>query len=550
MRKLFFVFLLILLSVTLLPVTAQDDISREPDWWEERVWYLLFVRSFYDSDGDGIGDIQGIIEKLDYLNDGDPTTSDDLGITGIWLLPVVEAESYHGYDATDYRAIEQDYGTEEDFRQLVEEAHARGIAVIVDYVINHTSTEHPWFEASENNDPEYSDWYRWEDEDPGYSGPWGQADVWYRSNVRDQWYYAVFWSGMPDLNHENPAVIAEINDIARFWIEDLGVDGFRLDAIRYVIEDEVDGRPILADSPANRSYLADFNAYVHEVNPDAFTVGEILVSATNTIANYVEDGSVDSAFEFALRDATISAAQLGNKRNIERQLANTLREFPAGTFATVTTNHDDPRLFSMIAEDEGVNRVVVNLVMTMPGIPFIYYGEEIGMASDSTTGGGDINYRRPMQWDGTEFGGFSTVTPWQSLDSNFADYTVAEQTNDPESLLSYYRDLIGLRNSQPALQYGDTILVESTYRAAWGYLRYTEDETLLVVLNLDDRESNDYTFSIEESHLTGVSSVDVLYSTTDVTPNLPQINENGGFTDYVPIDAPLPPFSIYVLRLN
>lgn len=550
MRKLFFVFLLILLSVTRLPLNAQDEISRQPDWWEERVWYLLFVRSFYDSDGDGIGDIQGIIEKLDYLNDGDPTTTDDLGITGIWLLPIVEAESYHGYDAVDYRAIEEDYGTEEDFRQLIEEAHARGIAVIVDYVINHTSDAHPWFEASESRDPQYSDWYLWEDEAPGYRGPWGQADVWYRSNVRNQWYYAVFWSGMPDLNHENSAVTAEINDIARFWLEDLDVDGFRLDAIRYVIEDDVDGRPILADSPANRAYLADFNTYVHEVNPGAFTVGEILVSSTSVISNYVEDGSVDAAFEFALRDAMLSAAQLGNKRNIERQLANTLREFPSGTFATVTTNHDDPRLFSTIGEDEGVNRVVINLMMTLPGIPFIYYGEEIGMASDSTTGGGDINYRRPMQWDSTEFGGFSTVTPWQSLDTNFADYTVAGQTDDPESLLSYYRDLIALRNSQPALQYGDTTLVESTYRAAWGYLRYTEDETLLLILNLDDRESNDYTFSIEESHLTGVSSVDVLYSTTDITPNLPEINESGGFTGYVPIDAPLPPFSIYVLRLN
>ncbi len=549
MKKLILLIMTLVLLGTVLPITAQDTDFREPNWWEERVWYLLFVRSFYDSDGDGVGDIQGIIEKLDYLNDGDPNTHDDLGITGIWLLPIVEADSYHGYDAVDYRAIEQDYGTEEDFRQLMEEAHARGINVIVDYVINHTSDVHPWYEASENGDPEFTDWYVWEDENPGYTGPWG-AVAWHRNSIRDQWYYGVFWDRMPDLNHDNPAVTAEINDIARFWLDDLGADGFRLDAIRYVIEDEIDGRPILADSPRNRAYLADFNRYVHDVAPDAFTVGEILVTSSNVIANYTDDDSVDAAFEFALAESIISAAQLGNKRDIERQLANTLREFESGTFATLTTNHDMPRLFSTIGEDEGINEVVINLIMTMPGFPFIYYGEEIGMGSDSTTGGGDINYRRPMQWDASEFGGFSSVTPWLGLDSNFADYTVADQTNDPDSLLSHYRDLIHLRNNQPALQYGETIAVDSTYRAAWGYLRYTEDETLLVVHNLDDREAGDYTFSIDESHLTSVSSIDVIYSSTDIAPNLPEINENGSFTNYVPIDAPLPPFSLYVLRLN
>lgn len=550
MRKLFLLFLMIALLGTFLPLSAQDNEFREPNWWEERVWYLLFVRSFYDSDGDGVGDFQGIIEKLDYLNDGNPDTTDDLGITGIWLLPIVEAESYHGYDALDYRALEQDYGTEEDFRQLLEEAHARGIAIIVDYVINHTSDNHPWFEASEAGDPDYADWYRWEDNDLGYAGPWGQSDVWYRSNVRNQWYYAVFWNRMPDLNHENPAVTAEINDIARFWLEDLGVDGFRLDAIRHVIEDEVDGRPILADSPINRAYLADFNSFVHDVNPNAFTVGEILVRSSNTIANYVDDNSVDAAFEFALSEAIVNSALVGNKRNIENQLLFTMREFQNGTFATVTTNHDFPRLFSTVQENEGINQVVINLIMTMPGFPFIYYGEEIGMASDSTTGGGDINYRRPMQWDESANGGFTTGNPWQALDTNFADYTVAGQTDDPDSLLSHYRNLISLRNSQPALQYGETIPVDSTYRSVWGYLRYTEDEILLLVHNLDDRESRDYTITIEEGILNSVSSIDVIYSTTDITPNLPEINEDGGFTDYVPIDAPLPPFSLYVLRLN
>ena len=274
------------------------------------------------------------------------------------------------------------------------------------------------------------------------------------------------------------------------------------------------------------------------------------MNSNNTIANYTEDNSVDAAFEFALAFDLISAAQVGNKRDLERQVASTLREFEAGEFATFATNHDMARLLSQLDEDEGMNRTVANLLMTLPGFPFIYYGDEIGMTSDSSSGERDENYRRPMQWNDSENGGFTVGNPWYPLDDNFADRTVLGQTDDPESLLTHYRNLIHLRNNHPALQYGETILVESTYRAAWGYLRYTEDETLLVVLNLDDRESNDYTFAIEESQLITINSIDILFSTTEVTPNLPELTENGGFVDYVPVEAPLPPFSIYVLRLN
>ncbi len=553
MRKLILIFLTIALSGSVLSITAQDNEFREPNWWEERVWYSLYVRSFNDSDGDGHGDFQGIIEKLDYLNDGNPETTDDLGITGIWLLPVAESDTLHGYHVTDYRAVEQDYGTAEDFQELVDEAHARGIAIIVDFVANHTASEHPWFQASVNGDPEYADWYVWEAENPGYNGPWGE-NAWYQNNTREHWYYAPFNSTAPDLNHHNPDVTTEIYDIARFWLEEFNIDGYRLDAIRYLLEIEVDGRPVLADTPENRTYLAELNDYIHDIYPDAFVIGEAWAGSTNIIANYTEDNSVDAVFEFVLSwggDSTgglVGAARNGNKRPLELTLPFALNDYQGGQFANFASNHDQSRVFTQLNEDEGPNRIVANLLMTMPGFPFLYYGEEIGIAGLKLPG--DIEIRTPMQWDDSENAGFTTGTPWNPLPDNATERTVAGQTDDPESLLSHYRNLIHLRNSQPALQYGETILLDSTYRSAWGYLRYTAEETLLVLHNLDDRESRDYTITIDESPLSSVSSIDVIYSTTDITPNLPEINENGGFTDSVPIDAPLPPFSLYILRLN
>jgi glycosidase len=207
--------------------------SGQAHWWDDRVFYEVFVRSFADSDGDGVGDLRGLIDHLDYLNDGDPTTSGDLGVTGIWLMPVAEAASYHGYDVVDYEAVERDYGTAADFRDLILAAHARGIAVVVDLILNHTSAQHPWFQDSRDKGSAHADWYIWSDTDPGYAGPQGQP-VWYPDG--DRVYYAQFWEGMPDLNLDSPEVTAALDYVARFWLQDLGVDGFRLDAIKHLVE--------------------------------------------------------------------------------------------------------------------------------------------------------------------------------------------------------------------------------------------------------------------------------------------------------------------------
>ncbi|MBN1965655.1 MAG: alpha-amylase, partial [Anaerolineae bacterium] len=184
------------------PGFGAPEVAEALPWWNDRVFYEVFVRSFYDSDGDGIGDLRGLIERLDYLNDGDPATTDDLGITGIWLMPIAQSPSYHGYDVTDYYTIEEDYGTNADFLELMGAAHARGIVVIVDLVMNHTSSEHPWFVASAAGDPAYTDWYLWRDDNPGYVSPWG-SPTWHLAD-NGRYYFGLFWSGMPDLNYMNP----------------------------------------------------------------------------------------------------------------------------------------------------------------------------------------------------------------------------------------------------------------------------------------------------------------------------------------------------------
>lgn len=524
-------------------VSAQDA-TEEPaaadaPWWDQTVWYELFVRSFYDSDGDGIGDLQGVIQKLDYLNDGDPATTTDLGVTGIWLMPITSAASYHGYDTLDYYAIEPDYGTLDDFKQLMEEAHKRGIRVIMDLVLNHTGSGSEWFQKSAEGDSEYADWYVWSDTDPRSTGPWGQ-DVWYARG--DRYYYAAFWSEMPDLNYNNPDVREEAFKIADFWIEEMGVDGFRLDAIKYVVEEEVNGRQLLEDSPANRAFLADFRDHVKSLNPDAFIVGEIWDSSA-VISRYMEDESVDVAFEFDLSGAMLSAARATTKRDLER-LQKSLQNKYGTQIALFLTNHDQTRLMTILNKDIDRNKVAASLLLTLPGTPFLYYGEEIGMVGDKP----DELIRTPMQWDSTITGGFTTGRPWGRLEITYRKVNVAKQTDDPDSLLSHYRTLIHLRNAHPALQGDGMVAMDKSHPFVYAYVRYEGDDKLLVVINLDDEPLEKYSLTLNEGPLAGVTEAAVIFGDLPA-PALPTITETGGFTEYIPW-ASLPPFSTTIVQLQ
>jgi len=521
---------------TLMPPPAEsvETATGGLPWWNDRVFYEVFVRSFYDSDGNGIGDLQGLIDKLDYLNDGDPTTDTDLGVTGIWLMPVAQSPSYHGYDVVDYKTIEEDYGTNEDFERLMAEAHERGIVVITDLVLNHTSSQHPWFLDSETPGSEHETWYIWTTERPTYSGPWGQQ-VWYKVGLR--WYYALFWEGMPDLNYRNGAVTEAMLDVTRFWLEEMGVDGFRLDAIRHLIEDG----PVQENTPETHEWVKGFNRYVHALNPDALIIGEVW-DDTAEIVKYV-GGQLDVAFEFDLAQAILDSVWRGDNSALLAAQESILAHYPEGQYAPFLTNHDQNRVMNALRNDVASAKVAAALLLTNPGVPFIYYGEEIGMRGAKP----DERIRTPMQWDSSETAGFTTGEPWEALAGDLETVNVATQDADPDSLLNQYRALIRLREAHPALRAGDAALVTSTSQKVYAMLRHGEGETLLIVANLSDEPVSEYSLALESGPLAGALGAEVLFGQGEAVAL--QVNADGGFDAYVPLPV-LEPKSVLVIALR
>lgn len=489
------------------PVTgsAEDHHGLEPGWATDAVFYLAFVRSFADSTtgplaGDGIGDFRGMIERLDYLNDGDPTTDTDLGVTALWLLPIAESPSYHGYDATDYTATEPDYGTMDDFRELLDTCHARGIRVVFDLVLNHCSSDHPWFLDSIDPDSDKRDWFVWRDERPEQRGPWGQP-VWHTLNDRDirppeplppeaqdDSYYGVFWSGMPDLNYDTPKVTEAMHEAARFWLEDVGVDGFRLDAIKYLIErgDQLENTQDTID------WFKDFSAHVQSVKPGAWMVGEVWDSPEQ-IERYIggDSPALDSCFDFPFAYAVMEGLRDTDTPRLRRDLERSFR-LNGHRASTFLSNHDMDRSMPFMGNSVPRARAAAALLLTNPGTPFLYYGEELGMIGT----GPHPRIRTPMQWTGDrDTVGFTTGTPWEAPQPNARTASVETQTDDPDSLLSWYRTLIRLRAQHPALRRGDFTLVtpENHPSTVVAYTRSIENgQRLLVIVNAGPRGVTDF----------------------------------------------------------
>jgi glycosidase len=459
-------------------------------WWNDRVFYEVFVRSFQDSDGDGVGDLTGLIERLDYLNDADPKTDDDLGVTGMWLMPITESPSYHGYDVVDYTAVEQDYGDAATFRRLIEEAHARGMVVIVDLVINHTSNQHPWFQqAVDGRDAPRRDWYVWSDEQLTYRGPWGQQ-VWYKRG--DAYYYAIFWEGMPDLNYRHPAVTDAIYEATRFWLEEMGADGFRMDAIRHLIEDGQQQENTLA----THAWLQDWHDHYRAIKPYALTVGEVWTRSEDVVP-YVGD-EMDICFEFDLASAVIDGARGGTTGVVDSVAQKVERLYPSGQYATFLTNHDQERVMTQLRGDEAQAKTAATIYLTLPGVPFLYYGEEIGMSGAKP----DERIRTPMQWSDADHAGFSSTVPWQGINPDYATRNVAAQLDDEDSLLRRYIRLIRLRSAYEALRTGSLIAVQAGNIHVYAYLRHGEAEDVLVVHNLDEGPVTEYALALRGSALT------------------------------------------------
>lgn len=535
MKRLWAVVLLLTLLLTdcayTTPIPASVSTSsltpkpvRQQPWWQDTVFYEIFVRSFYDTNGDGIGDFNGVTAKLNYLQ--------ALGITGIWLMPINPSPSYHGYDITDYYDVNSEYGTMDDFKRLLAEAHKRGIRVIIDLVLNHTSNQHPFFvDALQGPQSKYYNWYLWSDTNLGTG--WRQV-----TGAQQKYYFGIFCDCMPDLNYNNPEVKAQMEDVTRFWLNDVGVDGFRMDAINLLIEDGTKTK----NTSATHAWLKGFYKFYKSEKPDAYTIGEVYGADASLAKTYTGD-QLDEAFNFEIATGIFNSANTGSNISVDSALTFATQTLPNGDYGTFLTNHDQDRLMSKLYGDIDKAKVAASLLLTSPGTPFIYYGEEIGMTGQKP----DEDIRLPMQWSAGENAGFSVGEPWRAPAANYPQVNVAGQLNNPISLLSHYRALIALRNQYPALRQGNLYLLNSSESTLFASLRIEEDEIILVLINLSDKSINSYNLSAKNLPLTsGKYHATRLFGTG-------QLNDltlsNSEISGYQPLTE-LPPHSTSILQLQ
>lgn len=463
-------------------INTREVIQSEDNY---RTWYEVFVYSFYDSNGDGIGDLNGLTEKLDYINDGDSTTDTDLGCDGIWLMPIMPSTTYHKYDVTDYCDIDLEYGTMDDFEHFVEECHSRGIHVIIDLVMNHSSSKHEWFleaaeylkELPEGAEPDfaecpYVDYYHFSREPESGYCQLGDSE----------WYYeAQFWSEMPDLNLESGAVREEFAEIVDFWLEK-GVDGFRLDAAKEYDSGNVE---------ANVEVLSWFNTMVKEKKEDAYIVAEVW-SDLPTYARYYESG-IDSCFDFAFAEAsgiiakavkgssTAGAAAYGQQLET---LQETLGSYSDSYIdAPFYTNHDMARGAGYYSGEYSENQTKIAQAMNllMSGSSFLYYGEELGMKGS----GKDENKRAPMYWskDAASEGMCKGPADMESFEMKYD--SLEEQKEDGDSIYQFVKETIRVRNSYPAISHGTVVFEEGLSDENICVIQKSfGDEKVLLVFNL------------------------------------------------------------------
>ncbi|HAX73645.1 MAG TPA: alpha-amylase [Firmicutes bacterium] len=478
----------------LLLVGCSNEVSDSSQLSDDGVYYEIFVRAFADSDGDGIGDFNGITENLDYL--------EDLGIKGIWLMPINPSPSYHGYDVTDYYDVNADYGTLDDFKNLIKEANDRGIKIVMDLVLNHASSEHPWFvESKEDASSPYADYFVWADaDDTSYDFSASPIDgkAWHSWSSRK--YFGAFWDGMPDWNASNQKVRDEFIKIGKFWL-DLGVDGFRLDAAKYMYaQGEYNTELNLLQE--NLDFWQEITDGWREVNDDVYIVGEVWSSSSSVAPYYM---SFTSNFDFDLADEIISAVRnqkdthgFGLMKNYQRTLENYAKYAPNGDVfdATFLSNHDQDRIMSVFGSDTTLMKMAAEIYLMLPGNPYIYYGEELGMLGRKP----DEDIRLPFKW-GNEF-----ETTWRADPYNNDLSDVQAQKEDSNSLYNHYKTLIAVRNESTALSSGDFLAVEFNKSFMVGQIRYTLDEAVLVAHNVSDR---DLEISIQ------ATEGDILYSSND-----------------------------------
>ncbi|QED37020.1 alpha-amylase [Antarcticibacterium arcticum] len=479
-------------------------------WWQTGVLYQIYPRSYKDSNADGIGDLPGIIEKLDYIT--------NLGIKGVWISPFYSSPmADFGYDVSDYTGIHPMFGTMDDFDQLLSEVHKRELKLILDFVPNHSSEAHPWFQESRSSrDNPKRNWYIWKDpaQDGGPPNNWGSAfggSGWEYDEQTGQYYYHAFLKEQPDLNWRNPEVQKEMLNVMRFWLNK-GVDGFRVDVMWHMIKDE-----LFRNNPPNPDYTEEKSPYdklLQVYNTDQFEVhdivkmmrqvmeeydervmiGEIYLPIDRLVAYYGQDNEgAHLPFNFQLVMTPWDA------RKIEAAVNKYEGALPPDGWPNwVLGNHDNSRIATRVGLDQVKNAAI--LLLTLRGTPTIYYGEELGMTDVEIPatkvqdpqeknipgkGLGRDPERTPMQWDTSKNGGFSEGEPWLPLMENHSEWNVERQQQQPESILNFYKRLIALRNQEEALQIGNYIPVMASGNML-SYMREGRNKKFLIALNLGE----------------------------------------------------------------
>ncbi|GAB3655313.1 alpha-amylase family glycosyl hydrolase [Echinicola sediminis] len=481
MRKLLKSFIYCLLAVMTVGCTKATKEERQVEnyWPKAGITYEIFIQSFYDTNGDGIGDIQGVIQQLDHV--------EELGANAIWFMPIMPSPSYHKYDVTDYKAIHPDYGTMDDFKKLIEEAHKRDIKVVIDMIINHTSDEHPWFvESRKGRDNPYRDYYVWAQADT-IQDYLDKKEVtldsdnirqWHNPGEGKDYYYGFFTGDMPDLNFDNPKVREEIYEIGRFWLEEVGVDGLRLDAAKHIYPDE--------RANDNHEFWNEFRAEMEKVNPDVYLVGEVY-DMKEVVAPYLT--GLPALFNFDFHYTLLESYKKQDGMMLVKKQQEVLDFYQGITEdfidATISSNHDQPRLLNELGKSKEKQKQAIAILMTMPGAPYLYYGEEIGMLGQKP----DPNIREPFLWD--EFlkdsGRASWIDPQFSTDNTVTP--LALQKGDPESYFNHYKEVIKLRNSNPALARGSLELPKGKYpKTLMAYGRSTGEQELFMMHNIGAKE--------------------------------------------------------------
>ena len=443
-----------------------------------RVYYQIFVGSFSDSNGDGLGDLRGIINRFDYLNDGDPNSGMSLGIEGIWLSPIFTSPTYHKYDCNDYYEIDPKFGTMEDLKELVELCHARGVQIILDLVVNHTSTRHVWFQkfltAHQNYDDSdpYYDFYTW-----GTGSQPGRS--FHKLGNTSHFYEGNFSNEMPELNYDNPNVRQAMVDVAKFYL-DLGVDGFRFDAAKYIYYGEAE---------RNTDFWDWYMAQLRSIKPDVYSVAEVWDGDGVTIPY----NSSTNCFNFTMSQVGGQIAQTaanGDPGVMARYIESYLQQIralrPDAMLCSFIANHDMDRTAGFLPISNGRAFVGANLNILTPGSPFIYYGEEIGLRGSRGGANTDANRRLAMLW-----GDGDTVKDpiGADYDSAGRNGTVADQLPNGRSLYNHYKKLIAIRQANPEIAYGEFKALELEGTKAGGFLSTWQGKTVCVLHNTSTAET-------------------------------------------------------------